>query len=249
MYQVDHTKNIIELNNISFSYGNELVIKDVDLEVHKGDYLGIIGPNGGGKSTLLKLMLGLLTPLKGQIFLYGTNINKFHDWPKIGYVSQQVTHIDPRFPMTVEEVVSMGRYPKLGLFNFPGIKDKKIVHEALSHVEIWEYRNRLIGDLSGGQQQRVFIARALAGQPEVIILDEPTVGVDIDTQRQFYSLLQKLNKQINLTLILSSHELDVIAHEATEIAYINRSVVYYGVPDKFMKSKYFTTLYGENYHA
>ncbi|MCL4339262.1 metal ABC transporter ATP-binding protein [Patescibacteria group bacterium] len=249
MSQVDHTKNIIELKNISFSYGNELVVKDVNLEVHKGDYLGIIGVNGGGKSTLLKLMLGLLTPTKGHIYLYDKGIKQFHDWSKIGYISQQAAHIDPSFPMTVAEVVQMGRYPKLGLFHFPGKKDKEIVRRALDDVEMWRFKDRLVGDLSGGQQQRVFIARALAGEPEVIILDEPTVGVDVATQKQFYSLLQRLNRENNLTLILVSHELDVVAHEATEIAYINRSLIYWGLPGKFMKSQYFTTLFGEKRHA
>ena len=249
MSHVDHTKNIIELSGVSFAFGNELVIKDISLEVHRGDYLGIIGVNGGGKSTLIKLMLGLLVPDRGSISLFGKDIRKFSDWSKIGYVSQQATHIDPTFPMTVSEVVKMGRYPKLGLFHFPGTRDDEIVKKALSDVEMWDYRNRRVGDLSGGQQQRVFIARALAGEPEVIMLDEPTVGVDVATQRQFYSLLQKLNRRNNLTLILVSHELDVVAHEATEIAYINRSLIYWGLPGKFMKSKYFTTLYGEKGHA
>lgn len=249
MYRIDHTKNIIEIKNVSFSFGREIVIKDVNLEVHKGDYLGILGPNGGGKSTLIKLILGLLTPSKGKILLYGREIRHFRDWNKIGYVSQQVSHFDVHFPMTAEEVVRLGRYSKIGLFNFPGNKDREIVRQALDHVEMWGYRNRLIGDLSGGQQQRIFIARALAAEPEVIILDEPTTGVDINTQKQFYSLLRKLNRQIGLTLILVSHELDIVTHEATEIAYLNRSIVYYGIPDKFMKSKYFTTLYIENHHV
>lgn len=243
MQTVDHTHNIIELKNVSFSYEGETVIKDVNLEVHKGDYLGIVGPNGGGKTTLLKLMLGLLKPAYGQIYLYGQDIKRFSNWSKIGYISQQVYHIDPHFPMTVEEVVTMGRYPVLGLFRFPGKKDRRIVREALEHVEMWEFRKRLIGDLSGGQEQRVFIARALAGEPEVIFLDEPTVGVDLSTQKQFYTLLQKLNKKIHITLILVSHELDVVAHEATEITYLNQSIIYYGIPDQFIKSKYFTSFH------
>lgn len=249
MQQIDHTKAIIELQNVSFSYGEEIVVEDVTLQVHKGDYLGIIGPNGGGKSTLLKIMLGLLTPQKGKVLLYNTEIQKFHDWSKIGYVSQTVAHIDPHFPMTVEEVVNMGRYPKLGLFKSLGKKDKEIVNDALEQVEMLPYKNRLIGDLSGGQKQRVFIARALAGQPEVIVLDEPTVGVDVKTQKQFYSLLQKLNTELNLTLVLVSHELDIVAHEATEIAYINRELVYHGVPQKFLHSEYFEKLTGKGVHT
>jgi len=249
MHQIDHTKNIIELQDVSFSYGEELVIKDVSLQIHEGEYLGIIGPNGGGKSTLLKLMLGLITPTKGKVFLYEIPIAKFKNWSKIGYVSQQVVHIDPHFPMTVEEVVTMGRYPQIGLFSFPSQKDKEIVKECLNQVEMLPFKDRLVGDLSGGQQQRIFIARALAGQPKILFLDEPTVGVDVKTQKQFYTLLQKLNNNLSLTLILVSHELDIVAHEATEIAYINRELVYHGMPKKFLQSEYFEKLTGKGVHT
>jgi zinc transport system ATP-binding protein len=140
MQQINHTQNIIEFQDVSFSYGEEVVIKDVSMAVHRGDYLGIIGPNGGGKSTLMKLMLGLLTPTKGKILLFGTEIEKFKDWPKFGYISQKVTHVDPHFPMTVKEVVMMGRYPKLGLLRFPNNKDREKVREALEQVEMWDLK-------------------------------------------------------------------------------------------------------------
>ena len=236
---VDHTKNIIELGGISFSYGREDVLRDVTLRIHRGDYLGIIGPNGGGKSTLLKIMLGLLKPEKGSVKLFGTDIGQFRGWAKIGYVAQRPS-FEANFPLTVREVVSMGRYPKRGLFRFLTARDREIASTALRQVDMHEYRDRLIGDLSGGQQQRVFIARALAGQPEVIVLDEPTVGVDQKTQEQFYALLQKLNKELDLTLVLVSHDLDTVSREATELAYINRELVYYGPPKKFFE---------ENHHA
>lgn len=249
MQQINHNQNIIELINVSFSYQNEEeAIKDVSITVHKGDYLGIVGPNGGGKSTLLKLILGIVTPTKGKILLFGKDLEKFKNWSKFGYISQQVAHIDSSFPMNVEEIVTMGRYAKLGLFRFPRKKDREAVKNALEQVEMWDFRKRLIGDLSGGQQQRVFIARALAGEPEIIILDEPTVGVDEKTQKQFYTLLQSLNNKLNLTLLLVSHELDIVAHEATEIAYINRSIVYYGVPKAFLESEYIEKLTGKGAH-
>ncbi|HYM65252.1 MAG TPA: metal ABC transporter ATP-binding protein [Candidatus Sulfotelmatobacter sp.] len=246
--QINHKQNIIELHNLSFSYQNEEVIKDISLSVHKGDYLGIVGPNGGGKSTLLKLILGLLTPTRGEVLLFGQALEKFKDWSKFGYISQQVAHIDPTFPMSVEEIVTMGRYAKLGLFHFPMKKDREAVQKALEQVGMWDFRKRLIGDLSGGQQQRVFIARALAGEPEVIVLDEPTVGVDEKTQKQFYTLLQSLNNKLNLTLLLVSHELDIVSHEATEIAYINRDLVYYGFPKAFLDSEYVEKLTGKGVH-
>lgn len=241
MHKLTHEQTIIALQNVSFAYYSEAVVKDVSLEIHKGDYVGIIGPNGGGKSTLLKLMIGLLTPTEGTIKLFGTDIKNFHDWPKIGYVPQK-NSFDTSFPVTVEEVVMMGRYGKLGLFHLPTKEDKEKVVKALKEVEMLPFRTRQISDLSGGQQQRVFIARALASEPEVIYLDEPTVGVDIKTQQQFYSLLRKLNRELELTLILVSHELDVVMHESSEFGYINRTLDYYGRPSAFVKGKYFHDL-------
>ncbi|MFI5265656.1 MAG: metal ABC transporter ATP-binding protein [Candidatus Levyibacteriota bacterium] len=244
MQKLTHTVPIIELQNVSFSFGADDAVKNVSLIVHVGDYVGIIGPNGGGKSTLLKLMLGLLTPRTGIVKLFNTDVKKFNDWHKIGYVPQK-TYFDVSFPVTVEEVVAMGRYGTLGLLRFPGKEDSKKVNEALHQVEMYEYKDRRIADLSGGQQQRVFIARALVSEPEVIFLDEPTTGVDVKTQKQFYTLLRKLNQELNLTLVLVSHELDVVAHESTELGYINRTLEYYGNPDEFLKGKYFHELIGK----
>ncbi len=244
MYRVDHKHTIVELQGVSFSYGKEKVINDVSFSIHKGDYVGIVGPNGGGKSTLMKLMVGLLTPDEGRISLFGTPIKTFRDWYKIGYIPQHST-FDKNFPITVEEVVLLGRYGKIGLFHQPTADDKAQVVKALKEVEMYEYRKRQIHDLSGGQQQRVFIAKALASEPEVIFLDEPTVGVDVKTQKQFYTLLRKLNRELQLTLILVSHELDVVAHESTELGYINCTMEYYGEPEEFLKGKYFHELIGK----
>lgn len=246
MAQPDHNLNILEVSDVSFSYGDNLVLKNLNLEVHRGDYLGVIGPNGGGKTTLLKLMLGLLKPEKGEVRLFGQSIHQFRDWYKIGYVPQKVVNFDSKFPATVEEVVSMGRFGKKGLFRWLTKADSKKVKEALQDVGMSEYSNRLIGDLSTGQQQRVFIARALASEPEVVFLDEPTVGVDLNTQEQFYKLLKELNEKLDLTLVLVSHDIDVIANEATELACINQELVYHGPPKDFIKSNYLEKLYGKN---
>jgi zinc transport system ATP-binding protein len=245
MRTVTHSQPIIELHDVSFAYGvDDAVVKDVSLTIHKGDYVGIVGPNGGGKTTILKLMISLLTPQRGSIKLFGTDIREFRDWPKIGYVPQK-NSFDTQFPITVEEAVSMGRYGKLGLFHWPTKGDKKIVEKALADVEMLQFRNKQISQLSGGQQQRVFIARALASEPEVIFLDEPTVGVDVKTQQQFYKLLRKVNSELDVTLVLVSHELDVVAHESTELAYINRTLEYYGDPEEFLKGRYFHELIGK----
>lgn len=241
---IDHTKNVISLEKVSFSYTRDPIIKNVSLNVHKGDYLGIVGPNGGGKSTLIKLMLGLIKPSSGTVKLYDTELAQFTQWSKIGYVPQNKIHIDIAFPATVREVVAMGRISKKKLFSRLNVNDNEIIERSLRQVDMYAYKDKLIGDLSGGQQQRVIIARALAGEPEIIFLDEPTVGVDTKTQKQFYELLRTLNKTLDLTLILISHELDVVAHEATELAYINRTLEYYGEPEEFLKGEYFHELIG-----
>lgn len=242
---VDHTKNIIEVNNVSFAYSEEVILKDITLNIHQGDYVGLIGPNGGGKTTLLKIMLGLLKPKQGTVKLFGQPIEKFNNWSKIGYVPQKAVNFDVKFPATVQEVVMMGRYGKRGLFHRITQEDKQVVQKVLEQVDMLDFNNRLIGDLSGGQQQRVFIARALATEPEVVFLDEPTVGVDVQTQEHFYDLLKKLNTQLNLTLVLVSHDIDVIAHEATELACINQNLVYHGTPKEFIKGDYIKNLYGK----
>lgn len=245
MQAVDHTKNIVELKHVSFAYSDEEVLQDINLNIHQGDFLGVIGPNGGGKTTLLKIILGLLKPTAGVVRMFGQDLGDFHDWKRIGYVPQKATDFDPAFPATAREIVAMGRYAQRGLFHFLTKYDHAVVDKALDQVEMRPYQNRIIGDLSGGQQQRVFIARALASEPEVILLDEPTVGVDQKTQEDFYSLLGKLNRDLSLTLVLISHDIDVVASQATEIAWINRRLIYYGSPEELVRENSVADLYGQ----
>lgn len=243
--QVDHTKNIVELKDVCFSYNKQSILHDISFNIHLGDYLGVIGPNGGGKTTLLKIILGLLKPQCGEVKLFGQDIHNFKDWYKIGYVPQKTTDFEANYPATVQEVVAMGLYGKKGLFHSLDQKDHQQVTKALENVGMSEYKGRLINDLSGGQQQRVFIARALVSNPQVLFLDEPTVGVDIRAQEEFYNLLQKLNKELELTLVLVSHEIDVVANESTELLCVNQTVIYHGEPKKFIKEDYLNKLYGK----
>ena len=246
--QIDHSKNIIRVDEVSFSYtSKEDVLADITFSVHPGDYLGIVGPNGGGKTTLLKIMLGLLKPTKGTVRLFGEDIEKFSDWQRIGYVPQKATAFDPNFPATVEDVVMMGTYGRLGLFRYPGAGEQKRLNEVLVQVEMDRFRGERIGNLSGGQQQRVFIARALAGNPDIIFLDEPTVGVDAKARNQFYALLQRLNKELGLTLVLVSHELDVISREVTEVLCVNTKLVCYSTPEELGREGTLEKLYGEEF--
>lgn len=238
MQTVDHTKNIIEISNISFSYNDEEIIENVSLSIHRGDYLGIVGSNGSGKTTLLRIILGLIKSKSGFIKLFGQNIEEFKDWSKIGYVPQKVINFDNNFPLTVEEVVLMGRYGKLGLFHNVNKRDKQKVEEALKHVDMFDYKDRQIGDLSGGQQQRVFIARALVGDPEIIFLDEPTVGVEKDIKEKFYQLLHNLNEKLNLTIVIVTHDIESMSNEAMHVACMkNRTLIFHeSIDDLFKES-------------
>jgi zinc transport system ATP-binding protein len=237
MANIDHNKNIIELRGVSFAYGEELALENINLAIHQGDYLGVVGPNGGGKTTMLKIMLGLLKPQSGEVLLFGQPIGKFKEWWRIGYVPQKAVNFDIKFPATVEEIVLMGRFGKRGLLRRMTKEDKEKALWALEQVGMREYKDHLIGNLSAGQQQRVFIARAIAGEPEVIFLDEPTAGVDTESQEKFYALLRKLNKDLDLTLVLISHDIGIIASEATEMAHVNRKLTYHGSSEEFADLK------------
>jgi zinc transport system ATP-binding protein len=227
-----NTEPILSIKDLSFSFGGRLVLDRVSLTVHKGQYLGIIGPNGGGKTTLLKLALGLLSSEAGTISWFGTDIHSFHDWYRVGYVSQRAVDFDSLFPATVEEVALMGRYAKRRFFKRITADDKEKAYRALEAVGMAEFRERRISDLSGGQKQRVFIARALASEPDILVLDEPTAGVDQATEEQFYILLKELNEQQGLTLVLVSHDLDRVAAEASAVAVIEETLRYYENPEE-----------------
>ncbi len=244
--QVDHTKNIIEVKDICFSYGDDEVLKNISFDIHKGDYLGVVGPNGAGKTTLLKIILGLLPVCCGSIKLFGQEQKQFKDWPKIGYVPQKATNFDVNFPATVIEVVAMARSAKKGLFHNKNQEDDKIIEESLRQTDMWGQRDRLIGDLSGGQQQRVFIARALALQPEIIFLDEPTTGVDKKSQDEFYALLKKLNQEMDLTLVLVSHDIERVLKETMHIACIDHTLTCHASPAEYLKSISGENVFGQN---
>ena|SRR5882672_8462767 len=226
---------IIELQNVSFAYGHEPTLTNLNLKIEPGEYVGVIGPNGGGKTTLMKLMLGLLTPSQGDIELFGAPSSQFRDRHKIGYVPQRVGDSDFRLPITVEEVVRFGALRG----------DKTATAESLAHVGMQAYAKRRLTELSGGQQQKVFIAKALASHPEILILDEPTAGVDVHAQDDFYQLLAQLNKERGLTVILVSHDIDVVVNEVSKLACINEVLVYHGRPKEFIEKDYITKLYGK----
>lgn len=209
---------IVSVRDLTFGYDEKIVLEDINLDIYKGDYLGIVGPNGAAKSTFIKLLLKLLKPQKGSIELFGQDIEEFKDWGKIGYIAQKATLFNSGFPATVEEVVAANLYPKIGLFKTIKKPHMKRVHDILKIVGMDEYKKRLIGNLSGGQQQKVFIARTLVSEPEIIFLDEPTVGIDIKSQMEFYDLLEKLNKEMKITIVMISHDIGVITEKVNRVA-------------------------------
>lgn len=219
---------IIQLENIHFSYNNRKVLDNVNLTIHKGTFLGLVGPNGGGKSTLISIILGLTKPDKGNVYLLNEPISSFKKWHHIGYVSQKANTFNKGFPATVFEVVSMGLTAKIGYFKFFRKKHKEKILQAIEQVGMSEYINQNIGHLSGGQQQRVFIARSLVSDPKLLILDEPTVGIDYKNVERFYELLYKLNVENEITMLLVTHDTGAMTQYATDVACLNKTLHFHG---------------------
>ena len=246
-----NSNNIIDLQNISFHYGDGYVLEDITFSIPKGAFVGLVGPNGSGKSTLIKIIFGLLKPQKGQVHIFNKRMNKFHEWSKIGYVSQKANSFNSGFPASVFEVVSMGLTSKLGLFKFMKAEHKAAVMDALRLVGMTDYASSNIGELSGGQQQRVFIARALVSEPEILILDEPTVGVDANSTSEFYQLLGKLNKDNGITLLLVTHDIGTITDKVTHVACLNKTLHFHGETDEFeqFNDRELSGFYGHHVHT
>lgn len=237
-------KVCIEAKDISLFYNEHPILENIGFSVIEGDYLGIIGPNGGGKTTLLKIIVGLLKPTSGEVKLFGQKLDDFGERYLIGYVPQRATQAEHYFPATVEEIVKSGRTARLGLFKKHGADDYRAIDRAIEIAEVQDYKKKLIGELSGGERQRVFIARALAGDPKILILDEPEVGVDIASKDRFYSFLSYLNKEYKVTIIYVSHDVGTIAHEVNNIICLNRRLLCHGSPRDYIKEEFLETVYG-----
>ena len=212
-------KDIIKIRNLNFSYDKQVVLEGINLEYSSDEFLAIIGPNGGGKSTLLKLILGLLKPQSGEIKLFGkepSEVSKF-----IGYVPQNFLS-NQSFPMMVLEVVLMGLIDKK-IFGFYSKDEKALALSALEKVGMREFANARIGELSGGQRQRVYIARALCANAKVLILDEPTASIDTKGQAEIYEILKGINAN-GVGVVLVSYDLNIVLNYATKIAYVSKNL-------------------------
>lgn len=216
-------KEIVRLENVWVQYDGKPVLEGVNLSIKEGDFLGIIGPNGGGKTTLLKVIIGLITPSRGKVSVMGKPPAKSRE--NIGYVSQH-NLFDHDFPISVWDAVLMGRNGRAGLFRRYSQRDKDMAESALKTVGMLDYKDRQIGKLSGGEQQRVFIARALVTEPKLLLLDEPTASVDPTMQTEFYELLDKLKQQ--MAILLVSHDMSAVSIYVDDIACINQQLFYHG---------------------
>ncbi|QDP41018.1 metal ABC transporter ATP-binding protein [Radiobacillus deserti] len=239
---------IVKLEHVHFQYENKTILEDINFMIPKGAFMGLIGPNGGGKTTLIKLILGLLKPQQGSIELFQTPIRKFKEKNKIGFVSQKANSFNRGFPATVREVVSMGLTSSIGYFKFLNKTHHKQIEEAIAQVDMSPYLNENIGDLSGGQQQRVFIARALVNNPELLILDEPTVGVDQEHVQQFYHMLHRLNKEHQITLLLVTHDTGTMTDYVTDLVCLNKQLHFHGNASQFanLSNQDLSALYGHS---
>lgn len=223
---------IFEIRNVSYRYPDKVALSDINISIYPGDFLAIVGPNGSGKSTLLKLILGILRVQSGSIYMNGKNMKSQKKLTGIGYVSQKANASSGGFPATVFEVVRSGLIQIKPLFKKFNKLDEQKVEAMLERLNITHLKDKNISQLSGGQQQRVFIARALISNPSVLVLDEPTVGIDAKHVAQFYELLAQL-KMEGITILLVTHDIGVVVDTATQVACLNQHLHFHGTTHQF----------------
>jgi zinc transport system ATP-binding protein len=219
----------VELDGVDFAYARgRPVLTEVDLRVAEGEFVAIAGPNGGGKTTLLRLALGLERPTRGRVLLFGEPAASYRDRPRIGYLAQR-TRIGTHAPATVREVVEAGRAP-LRPYGRLRREDRSAVAEAIARVGLGDRAGRPLHELSGGQQQRAFIAKALAARPALLVLDEPTTGVDVGAQTALADLLEGLRRELGVTILYVSHEFGAVEHVVQRLVLVRERIVFDGPP-------------------
>jgi ABC-type Mn2+/Zn2+ transport system ATPase subunit len=223
----------VSFEDVSFSYDGPKVLERVSFDVKPGQFAALIGPNGSGKTTALRLLLGIMPPTRGRVLLFGAPPGGQREI--VGYIPQRVSA--PRgFPLTVGEVVLMGRYGRIGLGRRPRLFDRRADGQALERVGLADLAKDRFETLSGGQQQRVLIARALAAAPDLLLLDEPTAGLDPSARSDFYNLCCTLQREAHLTLLAASHDIEAVAHHADHVVLLNHSVLAVGPPQEVLSS-------------
>lgn len=236
------SSHAIELSGVSCGYGADDVIRDVALRVPAGQFVGLIGPSGAGKTTLLRAMLGLVPRVSGAVQLGGRSVSPDRPPEAVGYVPQVET-VDWNFPATVRDVVMMGRVRRMGLLPWPSREDRRAASNILEQLGIGGLERRHIRDLSGGQQQRAFLARALIGEPRILILDEPTASVDVKTRDDILHLLVELNRT-GITIVMTTHELNAVAAHLPWVVCVNRGIVAQGPPGRVFTAPILSRTFG-----
>jgi zinc transport system ATP-binding protein len=239
---------VLEIRDLSVERSNSLVIEDATFDIHGGDYVGIVGPNGGGKTTLLEAILGILPSKKGVIRIFGEDAKSYSRWERVAYISQEATDFDPSFPMSVRELVALGRLNKSNVGRRLKEEDWKAVDDALNFMEISDISHKRIGNLSGGQKQRAFIAKSLVRNPQIIILDEPVTGVDAQTQERFYKRLSNLNAERGVTILVVTHDLAAVFCRMSKVVCVNRKVNVSKITEDTDPDQVLRQVYGEHFH-
>ena len=239
---------IIEVKNLNYIINGISILKDISFHINAGDYTAVVGPNGGGKTTLINTILGLKKGWTGEIKLFNQKLEDFKEWQKIGYVPQRVIEFDQKFPITVFETVKLGRMYNFKKFWRNHTKDIKTINDIIEALGISDLKNKLIGELSGGQKQRVMIARALASEPELLLLDEPNTGIDNETQQEFYNILKRLNKEQKITIIFITHDIGVIEDSINSIISINKEILKSDQPRTIFNCQVMREVYGIESH-
>ncbi len=242
------TTPILEVKNLGVHRGGENVIENANFSIYQGDYVGVVGPNGGGKTTLLSAILNFLPLSNGFISLFGEDISKFSSWGKIAYISQQATSFESQFPLTVRELVSLGRIRKDNIGRRLSHEDWVAVDQSIDFMGLTDVANRRIGQLSGGQKQRVFVAKALARKPELILLDEPIVGVDSTAREKFYKKLSDLNIERQTTIMIVTHDLASVFCRMSKVLCVNKKVEVAKITDDLDANLLLKRAYGEHFH-
>jgi ABC-type Mn2+/Zn2+ transport system ATPase subunit len=232
----------IDIENVTVIYHNKVALHNASLQLKAGTTCGLVGMNGAGKSTLFKAMMGFVKPITGRILINGLPMRRVQKSNLVAYVPQS-EEVDWDFPVSVYDVVMMGRYGYMNLLRIPRSPDRQAVQESLERVELWQLRDRQIGELSGGQRKRAFFARALAQQARVLLLDEPFAGVDIKTERMMIDLLMEL-RQTGHTILISTHDLASITTFCDQVVLINRSILAYGDTSKIFTKENLSRTFG-----
>ena len=235
----------VSMKDVWVRYNGNVVLEDINLTIQQKEVISIVGPNGCGKSTLLKTILGFKEPFRGEVLVFNSNPKKIKKAGIIGYLPQSNKY-DDNFPVNVYDVVAMSRYARKSLFEKLNKKDKKLILESLDKVEMTEYIDHHFGSLSGGQKQRVLIARALAIQPKILLLDEPSTGLDVVAQDSFYHLLLAIRDSDDLTIIMVSHDIGSVSTIVDKVACLKRRIHFHGDPQSCISSESFEKVFGKN---